>query len=54
MIKEFDAFTRNFKHFKTGMHSTLKSDAYFEQKDPKYKLHTVYFPDPDEHFRSDE
>ena len=52
MIKEFDALTRNFQHFKTSTHSTLKSDAYFEQKEPKYKLNSVYFPNDD--FISDE
>ena len=37
MMKELDSFTRNFKYFKTGVHTTLKSDAYFGKKD-KYKL----------------
>ena len=52
MMQELDSFTRNFKHFKTGMHTTLKTDAYFEQKEPQYKLHTVKFHSDD--FKSDE
>ena len=51
MIKELDSLTRNFKYFKTGVHSTLKSDAYFGQKESKYKLQmqTAY-----DTFKSDE
>ena len=54
IIDELDGyFSNNIKQFKSKMHTSLKSDAYFETKEPQYKLNTVKIPS-EEDFKSDE